>query len=189
MYTLQDRQYRINERIRVPEVRVIDEVGQQLGIMSPRRALDIARERGLDLIEVAPQAHPPVCRIMDYGKWKYEQSKREKEAHKKQVHRDLKTIKLAPDTAEHDLQTMIRHAEEFLSKGHKVRLQCQFRGREMAHTELGQQRLERIAQAVSEIGQVESHPSMQGRQMSMTIAPRPEKPKPKPKQDTEPAAV
>jgi translation initiation factor IF-3 len=184
-----DKQYRINERIRVPEVRVIDETGQQLGIMSSRRALDIARDRGLDLIEVAPQARPPVCRIMDYGKWKYEQKKKEHEAHKKQTHRDLKTIKLHPDTGEHDLQTMIRHADDFLSKGHKVRLQCQFRGREMAHTELGRQRLERIAQAVAEIGQVESYPSMQGRQMSMTIAPRPEKPKPKSKQEAEPASV
>lgn len=171
----------INDRIRYPEVRLIDEHNAQLGVKQTREALDLARDRGLDLILVAPQAQPPVCRIMDYGKFKYEKSKREKIAHKKGAASELKMVRLHPPTGEHDRAILIRHADRFLREGHKVRVVCQFRRRENAYPELGRQQLETVAKALDEIATVEGSIIKQGRDMTMNLAPRPGvKPLPKP---------
>jgi translation initiation factor IF-3 len=165
---------RINERIRVREVRVVDDVDGQLGIMSPREALEIARERGLDLIEVAPNANPPVCRIMNYGKFKYEQGKREREAAKKQRQAaEIKGMTLRPGTDDHDLDFKIKNITKFLSEGDKVKVTVRFRSREMSHPEFAQAALNKIVNAVTEagVGSVERHPIMEGRQMIMVLAP------------------
>ncbi|MBV9867788.1 MAG: translation initiation factor IF-3 [Abitibacteriaceae bacterium] len=171
----------INDRIRFPQVRLIDEHNAQLGVMQTRDALDLARDRGLDLILVAPQAQPPVCRIMDYGKFKYEKSKREKIAHKKGAASEMKMVRLHPPTGEHDRAILIRHAERFLREGHKVRVVCQFRRRENAYPELGRQQLDTVAKALADIATVEGTIIKQGRDMTMNLAPRPGvKPLPKP---------
>lgn len=163
----------INDRIRYPEVRLIDEHNAQLGVRQTREALDLARDRGLDLILVAPQAQPPVCRIMDYGKFKYEKSKREKIAHKKGAASELKMVRLHPPTGEHDRAILIRHADRFLREGHKVRVVCQFRRRENAYPDLGRQQLETVARALDEIATIEGSIIKQGRDMTMNLAPRP----------------
>lgn len=165
---------RINERVRAAQVRLIDADGKtQLGIVPSRQALEIAKAKGLDLIEIAPNAQPPVCRIMDYGKFRYEQRKREKEAHKKSAAAELKAIRIHPDTQTHDMERFTRDAERFVLEGHKVRITCMFRGREMTHPELGRERLERIAENLKEFAHIEQRPSMQGRQMHMIISPNP----------------
>ena len=165
---------RINERIRVREIRVIDEAGGQLGIMTPREALDMARERGLDLIEVAPNAQPPVCRIMDYGKYKYEQGKREREAAKKQRQSEMKGMTLRPGTDEHDLDIKTKNIVKFLADGDKVKVTVRFRSREMAHPEFAQRSLQRIVDTVvaAGVGGVERVPLMEGRQMILILAPQ-----------------
>jgi translation initiation factor IF-3 len=145
----------INERIRFPQVRVIDNENAQLGVLNTRDALDIARERDLDLIVVAPQAQPPVCRIMDYGKFKYEKSKREKEAHKKSASTEMKMVRLKPVTSEHDRDVLIRHCERFLRLGHKVRVICRFQGRQNAHPEIGREQLEKVSSALAEVSTIE----------------------------------
>lgn len=162
---------RVNERIRAPQVRVIDHSGEQLGIMSVRQALEIAKQRAMDLIEIAPTAQPPVCKIVDYGKFRYEQRKRQKEARKKTAAAEMKSIRIHPDTAPHDLVRFRDLADKFLREGHKVRITCLFRGRERTHPELGRDRLLKIAEELREIAHVEAQPDMQGRQMNMTIAP------------------
>jgi len=155
-------------------VRLIDADGKtQLGIIPSRQALELARAKGLDLIEIAPNAQPPVCRIMDYGKYRYEQRRREKEAHKKSAAAELKAIRIHPDTQTHDMQRFTNDAERFVLEGHKVKLTCMFRGREMTHPELGRQRLELIAEKLKEYAHIESRPIMQGRQMHLIIAPNP----------------
>jgi translation initiation factor IF-3 len=162
-------------------VRVIDEVNAQVGVLPTREAIDLARDRGLDLILVAPQAQPPVCRIMDYGKFKYEKSKREKTAHKKTAAMEMKMVRLHPHTSEHDRAVIIRHAERFLREGHKVRVTCQFRGRENAYPDLGRAQLDAIAKELAEIATLEGSIIKQGRDMTMNLAPRPGvKPLPKP---------
>ena len=148
--------------------------GAQLGIMSPEEALGKARSLDLDLVEVAPQAKPPVCRIMDYGKYRYEQSKKAREAKKKQTVIQLKEIKLRPKTDEHDFQFKARHVERFLRSGNKAKVTMMFRGREMVHTELGKRLLDRLADALKEVGQVEQPPKLEGRNMTMVLAPRPD---------------
>lgn len=163
----------INERIRFPQVRVIDDQNQQLGVLPTRDAIQLAQDKGLDLILVAAQAQPPVCRIMDYGKYKYEKSKREKIAHKKGAASELKMVRLHPPTGEHDRAILIRHAERFLREGHKVRVVCQFRRRENAYPELGRQQLEAVAKALAEIATVEGSVVKQGRDMTMNLSPRP----------------
>ena len=165
---------RINDRIRVREVRVVDENGVQLGIMSPREALDIARERTLDLIEVAPNAVPPVCRIMDYGKFKYEQGKREREAAKKQRQSEMKGMTLRPGTDDHDLDIKIKNVLRFLGEGDKVKVTIRFRSREMSHPEFAQAAMNKIVQAMQgqAVGVVERAPLMEGRQMIMILAPQ-----------------
>ncbi len=148
--------------------------GDQLGIMSPEEALSKARSMDLDLVEVAPQAKPPVCRIMDYGKFRYEQSKKAREAKKKQAVIQLKEIKLRPKTDEHDFQFKARHVERFLRSGNKAKITMMFRGREMVHTELGKRLLDRLADVLKEVGQVEQPARLEGRNMTMVLAPRPE---------------
>jgi translation initiation factor IF-3 len=163
----------VNERIRFPQVRVIDDQNAQIGIISTREALDIARDRGLDLIVVAPQAQPPVCRIMDYGKFKYEKSKREKEAHKKSAATEMKMVRLHPRTSEHDREVLVRNSERFLRGGHKVRVVCRFQGRENAHPEIGRAQLEAVSGALAAIATVEGPVIKQGRDMLMNLAPKP----------------
>ncbi|MFQ5881609.1 MAG: translation initiation factor IF-3 [Candidatus Methylomirabilales bacterium] len=165
---------RVNERIRVREIRVISPDGAQLGIMSPEEALERARSLGLDLVEVAPQAKPPVCRIMDYGKYRYEQSKKAREAKKRQTVIQIKEIKLRPKTDEHDFQFKARHVERFLRSGHKAKVTMMFRGREMVHTELGKRLLDRLADVLKEVGQMEQSPRLEGRNMTMILTPRPD---------------
>lgn len=160
-----------NERIRFPQVRVIDDDNQQLGLMTSREALEVARERGMDLICIAAQAQPPVCRVMDYGKYKYEKSKKEKKA--KVAANDLKMVRLHPPTGDHDRAILVRHSERFLREGHKVRVVCQFRRRENAYPELGRQQLDKVADALKEIASVEGQIIKQGRDMTMMLSPRP----------------
>jgi len=164
---------RINERIRAREVLVIDDTGNKLGPMSPREALDLARERGFDLIEVAPNANPPVCRILDYGKYKYEQGKREREAAKKQRQSEMKGMTLRPGTDDHDLDFKIKNVVKFLGEGDKVKVTVRFRSREMSHPEFAQAALEKIVAAVqaAAVGVVERPALMEGRQMIMILAP------------------
>jgi len=179
----------VNYLIRVPEVRVIDAEGEQLGVMSTDRAIALAMENGLDLVEVSPTARPPVCRIMDFGKFKYEQSKKQKESKKKQHTVQVKEIKLRPKTEEHDYQFKMRHAHDFLEKGNKVKVTLMFRGRELDHKELGQKMLGRLQADLADVGTVERPASMEGRLMVMYMAPIPGKPKPKEKRDRTVAAA
>lgn len=173
---------RVNLQIRVPEVRVIDSQGEQLGVMPTQKAQSLADEEGLDLVEVSPTARPPVCRIMDYGKYKYEKSKRAKQSKKKQHAVQVKEIKLRPKTEEHDYQFKKKHAEEFLGKHDKVKFTVFFRGREFDHPELGYRVLARMQQELSHLGTVEKTASFEGRVMTMLMAPLAQKAAPQPKQ-------
>jgi translation initiation factor IF-3 len=155
-------------------VRLIDVDGTQVGIVPFREALRIAEERGLDLVEVAAQAKPPVCRIMDFGKYKYEMSKRDKEARKKQRVISIKEVKLRPGIEEHDFQVKMRNALRFLSDGDKVKVTLIFRGREIIHPEIGEKLLKRLAAEVEHVALVERLPKLEGRNMIMILAPRPE---------------
>jgi bacterial translation initiation factor 3 (bIF-3) len=165
---------RVNDEIRVKEVRVIDVNGNQLGIMPIAAALRLAEEKELDLVEVAPQAKPPVCRLMDYGKYKYEQSKREKEAKKKQRMINIKEVKLRLNIEDHDFLVKARSAERFLRDGDKVKATIMFRGREIVHPQLGQMLLSRLAEHVKEISTIERQPKLEGKNMVMVLAPRQE---------------
>ncbi len=162
----------MNERIRAKEVLVIDEDGTKLGVMPTLKALQIAREKGLDLVEVSPNATPPVCRIMDYGKYKYQQQKKMHEAKKKQKTIEVKTIKVRPRTDEHDMQVRIKQARKFLEKGNKVKAVVMFRGREQAHLEIGEAQLMKIYEAVQDIADIEKRPKKEGRDMIMILAPK-----------------
>jgi translation initiation factor IF-3 len=162
----------INEAIRAREVRLIDQEGEQLGIKSLREALQIAAEKNLDLVNVAPTAKPPVCRIMDYGKFRYEQSKKEKEARKNQKVISIKEIRMTTNIDEHDYQTKLRNAIKFLQAGDKVKASVRFRGREMAHTELGQKVLIRMAKECEEVATVERAPKLEGRSLILILQPK-----------------
>ncbi len=162
---------RINERIRIPEVRVIDEEGEQLGVMVTRDALAYARERGLDLVEVSPNARPPVCRVMDHGKFKYEQSKKTRVAKKKQHSSQVKEVKLRPKIDSHDYQFKVNNARKFLGQHHKVKLTIMFRGREMARKERGFTLLEQVIKDLSDIGQLEHPPKLEGRNLTTMMSP------------------
>jgi len=164
--------FRVNDEIRAREIRLVGETGEQLGIMSPRDALQIASESGLDLVEVAPAAKPPVCKIMDVGRYKYEQSKREREARKKQHVISIKEVKLRPNIEDNDFQTKIRNAIRFLEEGDKVKVTIMFRGREMSHPQLGKELLDRVAGVVSEQGNIERGAKLEGRNMSIIISPK-----------------
>ncbi len=167
-------QTRINERIRAPKVRVVDEDGHhQLGIMSTPQAIRMAKERGLDLVEVAPNADPPVCKIVNYGKYKYMLEKHKKEAHKHQKGGKVKEMKFRIGIDPHDYHIKIVHAEDFLAEGHKVRIQLQFRGRQMAHQELGHQLAGKIKDDLKTMGHIDQEPKMAGRNINMQISPLP----------------
>jgi translation initiation factor IF-3 len=164
--------------IRIREVRVIDDEGQQLGVMATADALALAQEKGLDLVEVAPTAVPPVCRILDYGQYKYELQKREREQKKKQKSQTFKEVRLAVKIDVHDLQTKARRAAEFLAKGDRVKVTVRFRGREISHANLGRDLLMRTAELLAEHGAIERQPLLEGRSMYIVMAPiekRPEK--------------
>lgn len=165
----------VNEKIRAREVRLIDASGEQLGVKSKQEALEIAQKRELDLVLVAPNAKPPVCRIMDYGKYRYEQQKKEKEARKKQKVINLKEVRFTPGIGDHDFNTKLRNARKFIEKGDKVKASVRFRGRAITHKELGQEVLDRLAKEVEDIAAVESRPKMEGRNMFMMLAPHSEK--------------
>lgn len=153
-------------------MRVIDSEGEQLGILPISQALAIAQERGLDLVEVAPNAEPPVCKVMDYGKYKYEQAKRQQEAKKKQTTIQVKEVKVRPKIEEHDLNYKMNHIRRFLSQRNKIKVSMIFRGREIAHTDLGFDLLKRIANELEDEVQVEQSPRLEGRNMSMILAPK-----------------
>jgi translation initiation factor IF-3 len=164
-------QTRINERIRVPEVRLIDESGQQVGIIPTREALRIAQDKDLDLVEVAPDAKPPVCRILDYSKYKYEQIQKQKAARKHQQQINVREIKFRPKIAQHDYDTKKGHVMRFLKARDKVKVTIMFRGREMAHPERGEMILNRLAEELAELAVVEQRPQQDGRNMTMMLAP------------------
>ena len=165
------KEFRINDRIRTREVRLIDENNAQLGIVPTFQALNLARERGLDLVEVAPTAVPPVCRILDYGKFKYEQSKKEREARKNQKNVLLREIRMKPKIDDHDIDFKTRTVEKLLKEGDKVKVTIMFRGREVTHPQIGRALLDRVYERVKEIGQIEKPASMEGRHMTMILVP------------------
>jgi translation initiation factor IF-3 len=164
---------RINHRIRVPEIRVIADEGEQLGVLPTHEALRIAEERGLDLVEISPRAFPPVCRIMDYGKYKYEEAKKKQQARKRASTVETKEIKFRPKTEEHDMAFKVKHVRRFLEEGNKVRLAVVFRGREITHPQTGMAVLNKVVDLCNDIATVEATPNMEGRRMIMVIAPKP----------------
>jgi translation initiation factor IF-3 len=178
MRTPQNRT-RINEEITARQIRLIDADGSQLGISTPEKARAMAAEKELDLVEIAPQADPPVCRIMDYGKFKYEQQKKERAMKKKQIVVALKEVRYHPTTDTHDFDFKQRHARQFILEGNKVKAVVVFRGRQMAHQELGLNLINRLKEALSDIAIVEREPNMEGRQMIAIFAPTKKKVKPK----------
>ena len=163
---------RVNDTIRAGEVRVIDPDGKQIGVIPTDRAKETAADYGLDLVEVSPNANPPVCKIMDYGRYKYEQTKKKQEAKKKQSHFTVKEIKVRPKTGEHDLQTKLGHLRKFITRKDKVKVTVMFRGREITLSDLGLAILERIARETADIAVVEQEPKFEGRTMMMILAPR-----------------
>ena len=160
----------MNEKIRVPEIRLIDHEGENQGVVTPEDAIRMARDVGLDLVEISPNASPPVCKIMDFGKFKYETQKKAVEAKKKQKVIEIKEVKFRPNIDVHDYEVKMRNVTRFLEDGDKVKVTLRFRGREMAHLDLGRSVLERIAADVEGLGKVESMPKMEGRQMIMVVA-------------------
>lgn len=164
--------HEINEEITDKELRVISDEGEQLGIMSAQEALRIAEERELDLVKISPMAKPPVCKIMDYGKFRFEQAKREKEAKKNQRVMEVKEIRMSPGIGENDLNTKLKSAIKFLSDGDRVKVSIRFRGREMAHTHIGEQILRDFAERCSEAATLDKEPKLEGRNMSMFLSPK-----------------
>lgn len=173
--TISQTELRVNEEIRGREVRVVTSEGEQLGIMLVRDALRLAQERDLDLVEVAPTAKPPVCRIMDYGKFRYEQSKKEREARKNQKITDVKEVRMTPKIEDHDFQVKLKAASKFLKDGDKVKAQVRFRGREIVHADLGRKLLAKLAAGLQDIAAVERDSRLEGRSMVMILAPKQEK--------------
>src|SRR5690554_6164179 len=169
------KEMNVNEGIRAREVRLIDSNGDQLGVKSRQEALEIAATRNLDLVLVAPNAKPPVCRIMDYGKYRFEQQKKDREARKKQKVINIKEVRLSPGIEDHDFSTKLRNARKFLEKGDKVKVSIRFRGRAITHKDLGRDVLERMAEACNDISTVEQKPKMEGRSMFLMLAPTNEK--------------
>ena len=173
--TISNKELQINEEIRDKEIRVVGDDGAQLGIMSAKDALKIASEKNLDLVKIAPQAVPPVCRIMDYGKYRFEKAKREKEARKNQKTIDTKEVRLSLNIDVHDFDTKVNNAIKFLKGGDKVKVSVRFRGREMAHPELGQTLIMRFADACSEYGNMDKTPKVGGRSMVLFLSAKPGK--------------
>ena len=166
-------QIRVNHRIRVPEVRVVLDDGSQLGVMPTSEALKAAEQRGLDLVEVNPKSMPPVCKILDFGKYKYEEKKRASEAKRKQTIVELKEVKLRPKTDDHDLQVKVRSARRFLESGNKVKFTVRFRGREITHPQRAQMQLDWLVEQLQDLANVEQRPQMEGRTMSAIVGPKP----------------
>lgn len=162
---------RVNREIRAPRVRVIDRDGNQLGVLTLMDAIGRAEQVGLDLVEIAPTADPPVCKIIDFGKYRYQQTKKEKESKKSQHQVKVKEIKVKPSTDEHDLQTKLRHAREFIAKGNKVKITCMFRGREMAHPEFGERVVQKLCDDMADIATPESPAKMFGKALTVVLAP------------------
>jgi translation initiation factor IF-3 len=162
---------RVNGRIRGSDIRLIGAEGENIGVVSPDRGMALAEQAGLDLVEISPNAVPPVCKIMDFGKFKYETQKRENEARKKQKTIEIKEVKFRPNTDVHDYDVKMRNVFKFLEGGDKVKVTLRFRGREMAHQNLGRDLLERVADDTKDVGKVENFPKMEGRQMVMLIGP------------------
>ncbi|MEZ5065135.1 MAG: translation initiation factor IF-3 [bacterium] len=164
---------RVNEKIRISPIRVVDEAGEMLGIMDTDKARQLAREQGLDLVEVAPGSRPPVCRIMDFGKFKYEQNKKDRKARSRQHSQTLKEVKFRPKIEKHDLEVKVRAARKFIEEHHKVKVTMNFRGREVTHAEIGRDILDKVAGLLDDVATVESAPRMEGRHMIMLLSPRP----------------
>ncbi len=164
--------HQLNEEIRDSEIRLIGSGGEQLGIMSAAQALEIAVEQDLDLVKISPQANPPVCKLMDYGKFRFEQSKREKEARKNQHVVEIKEVRMSPGIDVGDFNTKLKNAQKFLSEGNRVKVSVRFRGREMAHTEIGRDLLLKFAEQTGEAATMEKEPKMEGRSMSIFLAPK-----------------
>ncbi len=169
---ISNKELQINDEIRDKEIRVINSDGSQLGLMSAVKALEIAESQNLDLVKIAPQAKPPVCKVMDYGKYRFEQAKREKEAKKNQRVIDVKEIRLSLNIDTHDFNTKVNQATKFIKSGNKVKVSIRFRGREMGHPEIGQDNMDRFAQAMEEVAVVEKPAKLEGRNMLMFLAPK-----------------
>ncbi|MDO4280997.1 MAG: translation initiation factor IF-3 [Peptococcaceae bacterium] len=177
--TIISKELRVNEGIRCREVRVIDDKGEQVGVMNPRDGLKLAEERGLDLVEVSPGAKPPVCRIMDYGKYRYEQNKKERETRKNQKVISIKEVKLRPNIEDHDFYTKVRNASKFLEAGNKVKVTIMFRGREITRPDAGKELCQRVADELAEVAKIEKPAKVEGRNMTMMLVPLREKDKEK----------
>lgn len=162
----------INEEIRDREVRVVDQNGEQLGVMSSRQALDLAEEQQLDLVKIAPQAKPPVCKLMDYGKYRFEQSKREREIRKNQKVIEVKEVRLSATIEDHDVEVRVKNAVKFLQDGNKVKVTIRFRGRQITHSEIGREVMADFAERIKEYGTVDKAPVIEGRNMSMFVTPK-----------------
>ena len=180
--------HQINEEILDKEVRLIGDQGEQLGIMSAAQAMDIAAERELDLVKIAPGSNPPVCKIMDYGKFRFEQAKKEKEAKKNQRVIEIKEIRMSPGIDTNDFNTKLKNAQKFLTDGDRVKVSVRFRGREMAHTEIGAVLLKDFAAHCAEIANMDKSPKLEGRNMSMFLSPKPQTPAKKPAKPKQPKA-
>lgn len=172
---ISSKELQINEQIRDKEIRVIDSDGSQLGIMPSKKAMELAEQKNLDLVKIAPQATPPVCKIIDYGKYRFEQSKREKEQRKNQRVVEIKEVRLSLNIDTHDFETKKNHAMRFISEGNKVKASIRFRGREMGHPELGLEIMKRFSETMAEVANVERQPKLEGRTMMMFLAPKPAK--------------
>ncbi|MDD5923907.1 MAG: translation initiation factor IF-3 [Clostridia bacterium] len=170
-----NKELQINEEIRDKELRIIDSEGGQLGIMSASQALDLAAEKNLDLVKIAPNAQPPVCKIMDYGKYRFEQAKKEKEARKNQKVIDTKEIRLSLNIDTHDFNTKLNHAQKFIKSGDRIKVSIRFRGREMGFSKQGLDTMERFATELADVCIVEKQPKLEGRSMMMFLAPKPNK--------------
>ncbi len=184
-----EKELRVNERIRISPIRVVDEAGEVLGIMSADEGRSLARERGLDLVEVAANSRPPVCRIMDYGKFKYEQNKKDRKAKARQHQQQLKELKFRPKIEKHDFDFKLKNARKFLLEHNKLKVTMVFRGREITHAEIGEGLLKKVAQELADVGAVESGPRLEGKSMFMLLTPTtpvPKKKEVKASEDAEP---
>ena len=171
-YPIAAQDHLLNEDIKAPEVRLISDTGEQLGLMSAEEALKIAVEKEMDLVMIAPGSKPPVCKIMDYGKYRFEQAKREKEAKKNQRVIEIKEIRMSPSIGDNDFNTKLRAGQKFLAEGNRLKVTIRFRGREMAHTNIGEQLLKDFAEKCSELANMDKNPKLEGRNMSMFLSPK-----------------
>ncbi len=171
-FAIANLDHQINEEIIDRQIRLIGDDGAQLGIMTPEEAMKIADEKGLDLVKIAPNSVPPVCRVMDYGKYRFEQLKREKEARRNQHVVEIKEIRMSPGIGDNDFNTKLRNGQKFLADGDRVKVTVRFRGREMAHTEIGQELLVRFAEACKDVATMDKNPKLEGRHMSIFLAPK-----------------